>query len=122
VPEFTVLRTLSVCVYILLIIGFANRGRRRVHIPLMTTAFAIDMAMLLYIELSRDAIATARTTHSGLLQFHIGLSVVVIVLYLGQVYTGIRKARGRSSRWHGKAGVVLLVARLGNLITSFMIG
>lgn len=117
----TIPRLLSAVIYVVLLIGFANRGRRRVHIPMMIAAFTADMGLVLYLEFTRDAIGTALHTHSGLMRFHVGLSVVVVLLYLGQIYSGIRKARNRRGFWHGKGGIALLVTRLGNLITSFII-
>ena len=105
----------------LLVIGVLNRRRKRVHIPLMVTAFVSDVAMLLYIEISRNAIETARTSMGPLMGVHIALSVAVLVLYVGQIVTGIKKARGKSRPWHGKAGIALLLCRFGTLITSFMV-
>lgn len=117
----TLLKCISIGVCVLLIVGYLNRRRKRVHIPLMATAFVIDMSIVLYIELSRGAIETAKAKMSTLMVVHICLSVTVILLYFGQIATGIRKARGGVSAWHGRAGLWLIAARLGNLVTSFIV-
>ena len=112
---------ISCGVCVLLVIGVLYRGHRRVHIPLMLSAFICDMAMLLYIELTRQAIETAWTQMSPLMGTHILLSVMVIGLYVEQLITGIIKARGGRNPWHRRAGVAFLLCRFGNLITSFMV-
>lgn len=115
------LKIISIVACLLLAAGYANRRKKRVHIPLMLSAFAVDMGLVLYIELTRHAIETARTTTSGLMIFHIAISVGVVLLYLWQIYSGTRRARGKPAASHGITGVALLVTRLGNLVTSFMV-
>jgi hypothetical protein len=117
----TPLKAISIGVCGLLVVGYANRRRRRVHIPLMVAAFVIDMAMVAYIELTRDAIATAKEKMSTMMIVHISVSVTVILLYLGQIFSGFRKACGSEGRWHGAAGRWLIITRLGNLVTSFIV-
>ncbi|MHC4697757.1 MAG: hypothetical protein ACYTFA_13570 [Planctomycetota bacterium] len=112
---------ISCGIFVVLVIGVLNRGRKRVHIPLMVIAFVADMAMVLYIELTRQAIETAATQMTPLMGVHVLLSVIVIGLYVGQIVTGVKKARGRPHAWHGKAGIGFLLCRFGNLITSLMV-
>ncbi len=115
------LKLISIIVCLILVAGYLNRARRLVHIPLMAGAFLIDSGIVLYIELSRGAIETAGAKMSPLMVLHICISLAVLVLYVGQVITGIKNARGGISRWHAKAAIWLLVARFGNLITSFLV-
>lgn len=117
----SLLKVISIVACVLLAVGFMYRRKRRVHIPLMLSAFVVDMGLVLYIELSRGAIDTARTTTSGLMIFHIAISVGVVLLYFWQIYTGIRRVRGAAASSHGATGLTLLVLRLGNLVTSFMV-
>ena len=116
------LRVLNVLIFILLLIGFANRRQARIHVPIMVTAFVMDMLMLLYIEFTRHAIEHAIGETTLTMKVHLAASLLVVILYVGQIITGIRKKRGRTSRWHGKAGVVFLTARFVNLVTSFLVG
>ncbi len=115
------LKIISIFVCVLLLIGFTKRKKRRTHIPFMLIAFAIDMGMVLYIELDRHAIEQAVGPISGIMKFHIAVSILVVVLYIVQIVTGVRKLKGLASTWHGRSGVTLLVLRLANLITSFMV-
>lgn len=117
----TWLKLFSILVCIALLVGYAYRRRPRIHIPLMLSAFLVDMAIVAYIEIARDAIATAEAHMGPLMIIHIIISVAVILLYLGQIATGIRNVRGKRSAWHRLAGPSLIVLRLGNLVTSFLV-
>jgi len=117
----TPLEILSIAVFAALLVGYANRRRPRVHIPLMLAAFAVDIAMVLYIELTRGAIDQARAKMGPTMIVHITFSALCLVLYVLQIATGIKKVRRRPTRWHGAAGPALLLARLGNLITTFLV-
>ncbi len=119
--EFSPLKIISIVACTMLVVGYLKRRDRKVHIPLMVSAFTIDMGLLLYIEITRHAIEQASHAPGGLLIFHITISVGVVVLYIGQVVSGIKKRKGISSAWHRKAGLPLVILRVGNLITSFMV-
>ncbi len=112
---------ISCGICVLLVIGLLSRRHKRVHIPIMSVAFVSDIALLLWVELTRGAIETVRTQLTPLLGVHVLLSVIVIGLYLTQIVSGVKKARGRPHAWHGKTGVTLAVCRFGNLITSFIV-
>lgn len=115
------LELLSIFVCGLLVFGYLNRRTPRIHIPSMAIAFLIDMTIVVYIEVTRDAVASAKKRMGALMIVHILLSLTVLVLYFGQIITGLRKVKGRPSRWHGQAALWFLAARFGNLITSFMV-
>ncbi len=115
------LKILSITACALLVTGYLNRKRRGIHIPLVVSAFVIDMAIVLYIEISRGALEAAQAKMGPLMIVHITLSVITILLYFGQIVTGIRKLRGKPSAWHGVGGRLLLLFRFGNLVTSFLV-
>lgn len=116
------LNILSIVVCVLLLLGYANRRRRVVHITIMVTALVVDLAMVLFLELTRGVIESLPgRTMTPLLAVHILISVVVLVLYTIQVVTGIKKARGGPGPLHGKMPLWVLLARFGNLITSFLV-
>ena len=98
------------------------RRRRNVHIPLMLSAIGIDLAMVLYLEITRHVVESVpKRPMTPLLGIHISISVMVLVFYGVQVYTGIQNSRGRRSRVHPRVAWVLVITRLGNLVTSFML-
>ena len=118
-PYFLKIASIFVCV--ILIVGYFNRRRRNIHIPLMVSAFVIDMIIVLVIEFSRGVIQRVDAKMGPLMIVHIIISVTVIILYVGQIITGIKKTKGKPSGWHGKMGPTLIIVRLGNLITSFLV-
>ena len=121
-PDWPWIRLLSVLVFILLVCGVVARHRKRAHIPLMITAMAIDLGMVVYLEVTRAVVeSVAREPMTALKLVHILLSVVVLVLYVVQIRTGISNARGQRSRTHGRTMPWLLLARLGSLVTSFFV-
>jgi len=115
------LHYVSVGVCLLLVAGIIVRKNKYSHIPFMVSAFVIDILMVLGIELNRHAIETAYTTHDRVMQTHIVISVLVVILYVFQIVTGIKKAKGHKSRIHGSTGFALLALRIGNFVTSLMI-
>ncbi len=115
------LKAFSIFVCVLLIIGYFKRRQKKIHIPVMISAFVIDMIIVLIIEFSRGAIKTAQAKMGPLMIVHITISVIVVLLYFGQIVSGIKKAKGKTCNWHGRMGLTLLIFRLGNLVTSFMI-
>ena len=121
-PDWPWIRLLSVVVFVLLVCGVLARRRKRMHIPLMVVAMAIDVGLVLYLELTRAVVEkVAREPMSALMYFHILLSVIVLVLYGVQIRTGIANARGHRSSTHAKTMPWLLLMRFGNLVTSFFV-
>lgn len=118
---FTPLRLISIFVCALILVGVMVRKKKKIHIPIMITAFLIDLSLVLYIEITRDAIASAQAKMGPLMIVHICLSVLALSLYIVQFITGIQNARGKYSAWHRKIPMVFVGSRLGNLVTSFMI-
>jgi hypothetical protein len=103
--------------------GVAVRARRVLHARIMGTCFAADVLLVLLIELERHAIEQAVRTTSGLLRFHIAVSVAVLVLWVLQIQTGRRMLKGapRLPR-HGIQAALFLLCRLTNVVTAFMVG
>jgi len=118
---FESIHIISILVCILLVVGVLNRRRKTIHIPLMVTAIGIDLAMVLYIELTRGAVKAAEERMGLLMIVHIIISVGVLVLYGIHVWTGIKKARGGSSPTHGRIMYATVALRFLNLITSIMV-
>jgi len=116
------LKLLSAFVCVLIVVGLLNRRRKRVHIPLMLSALAIDLGIVLYLEIRRGVVESIpHRPMTPLLIIHIAISVAVLVLYGFQVYTGIQNAKGRRSAWHPKAATAFVILRFANLATSWMI-
>ena len=117
-----ILKIISFGVCLIILIGLAYRHNRRVHPKLMMSAFVIDVAMVLYIELTRHAVNTALHPPHPFVMIHVAISVTVMILYLVQIGLGIRLMKGRgTSRVHGRIGWLFVGLRLANFITSLWV-
>lgn len=117
------LKLLSFVVCLIILAGLYYRRNRRLHARLMMSAFIIDMALVLYIELTRKAVETAIGPMHPFVAFHVIVSVVVVVLYLVQIYLGFKMMRkpACSPKLHGRIGMVFVVLRLANFVTSLFV-
>ncbi|HXG48335.1 MAG TPA: hypothetical protein VNO52_11975 [Methylomirabilota bacterium] len=122
----TVLHLVSTLVLLLIAAGVYHRKRTRLHLMLMSAAFTLDVALVLYIELTRHAVEKTVNPahHTGpLLWFHIIVSVGVLIAYVWQIQLGRRLLAGlvASRGLHLRLGVTFCALRLINYVTSFMI-
>ncbi len=117
------LHALSTVVLILVTAGVMARRRPAVHLRLMTTAFFIDLGIVLYIETTRHAIERVTGPAGPLIWFHASISTLVLLAYLGQITLGRRMLTGRatSRRAHIALGLTFCVLRGTNYVTAFMV-
>lgn len=116
------MKILSLGVCLLLLLGVVFRRRPRVHVPLMVTAFLVDIGMLLYIELTRKAIATVVGGPHEFVMVHATISTLVLVAYGFQILSGLKILKGRARQLnHRYAAVVLLLLRFSNFGTSLFV-
>lgn len=87
------IQLLSCLVYAILLLGFALRRQKNYHAPIMLTAFACDLSLVLYIELTRAAIHTALHPPAAFVSFHVAVSVLTVALYFFQAAYGLRMYR-----------------------------
>ncbi len=116
--------SLSTVVLILVVLGLWQRYNRKVHIPLMLTAFALDLGLVLAIELQRQAVEKLIDhSVSAFVYFHAGISLLVLVFYviLLVLGLGILKGQPKARHWHRLSGIGFIVLRLTNYITSFWV-
>jgi uncharacterized membrane protein YozB (DUF420 family) len=118
----------STLVLIIIATGFTFRHQRKTHIPCMLTAFAIDLGLVLYIELTRHAIksvsqAVQHPLPHGLLLFHVTMSVFVLILYVVMLSLGVQLLKGQETKRisHRNLGYTFILCRLANYATSFFV-
>jgi hypothetical protein len=113
----------STFVLLLLAAGVLLRNRRGIHIPIMLTAFGLDLASVLAIEVSRGAIEKATSRPSPLLLFHVTVSVFALVFYGVMFVLGerVRKGAERLRLWHRRTAWLFGTCRTANYVTSWMI-
>lgn len=115
-------KILSFFVCIIIILGLYFRKERTKHISLMVTAFVVDMGLVLYIEMTRQAIDTAMHPTHPYVIFHVIISVAVVVMYLWQIIIGLRLLKlNKNVSLHRWGGLTFFVLRLANFFTSLWI-
>ncbi len=111
--------------YSLLIWGLLFRGNRKIHVPCMNTAIFLDVTIVLALELSRDAVATAASfSLSFWQQFHIAASLIAVLLYLPTVVLGWKRfyqksPRGKIFYWHRGLGITAFFFRTLGFLSMF---
>jgi nucleoside permease NupC len=117
------LHVISTLVVAIVAVGLLSRHRPSVHLRLMATAFAIDLGLVLYIEVSRHAVERVAGQGAPLLWFHAAVSTLVLGLYVGQIALGRRILAGRRvpRRAHFALGMAFCVLRSLNYATAFMV-
>ena len=117
------LHILSTLVVALIAGGVLTRATPAVHMRFMTAAFAIDLALVLYIEATRHAVARVVGPAGALLWFHAAVSTSVLLLYGAQLTLGRRMLAGRTSAKgvHAALGLTFCLFRLTNYATAFMV-
>ena len=115
----------STLILLLIFFGLIQRHNRRIHVPVMLTAFAADVLLVLVIEISRHAVEKAIShTDDSLLMFHVIVSTLTLLLYAMLTFLGFRVLRhndGQALIWHRKLAYAFILCRLTNYVTSFWV-
>lgn len=119
----TVLHAISTAVVGLIVLGVLNRRSRALHQRLMTTAFILDLVLVLYIETTRHAVERVAGSAGPLVWFHAAVSTAVLGLYIAQLRLGRQLLAGRtaSRRVHLALGLTFLLCRGLNYGTAFLV-
>lgn len=117
------LHVVSTAVLGILALGFMSRPHPRRHRALMLAAFAIDLGLVLYIEITRGAVERVVAGVPALLAFHVAISTAVLLCYAGMITLGSRLFAGRFELklWHRNLGLTFVVLRALNYVTSFLV-
>lgn len=117
---------ISTLVILIVFVGLLYRHKKKIHIPLMSTAFAIDVILVLIIELQRQAIENVLVNRSIFVWFHVLISVSVLVFYIILAKTGTEMAKAvridaetKLVRIHKFSAIIFVILRLTNYVTSF---
>ena len=118
----TLFHALSVAAIVLVLAAVVNRRSPRRHIPLILAAFAIDLGLVLAIELNRSAVKTVIAGGPAILYIHVTLAVSVLALYAHQIWCGISLAkRGERRKSHRAGAYLFVVCRLLVFATAFLV-
>jgi uncharacterized membrane protein YozB (DUF420 family) len=114
----------STAVLLLIATGLWFRKRRpELHFRMMIAAFACDVLLVLYIELTRHAVEIVARQIRPIIWFHAGVSLAVLVCYVLMILLGRPMLAGRyeTRMLHRCVGVTFVVLRSLNYVTSFMV-
>jgi hypothetical protein len=116
------MNVVNVLVFATILYGVKVHARRQLHARIMVSCFIADVLMVLVIELTRKAIEQAVATTSGLMRFHIAVSVIALVLWVPQLISGRGILRGKPYLpRHRIQAWAFLLFRATNLVTAFMV-
>jgi hypothetical protein len=106
----------SAIAYACLWAGLMARRRRSAHVQWILAGVGLDLAIVLGLELSRQAVGTvASGKMSPALLAHVCASTLAILFYLGAGVLGavfvLREQKGRTTIWHRRAGWAAMTAR-----------
>lgn len=118
----TIFHGLSVVAIALVFAAILNRRNAKRHIPLILAAFAVDLGLVLSIELNRGAIKTVVAGGPAILYIHVTLAVAVLVLYAHQIWCGWSLVkRGERRLSHRTGAYLFVVCRLLVFATAFLV-
>lgn len=127
-PFITVYMVLASIAFYSMLLGFILRKRApKAHLRFMGFAMALDLALVLTLELQRDAVGTALSfTLNPWQQAHIATSSIATALYFPMIALGalkFTKYRGYNvNHWHKILGIACMAARgLGYLLMFSML-
>jgi hypothetical protein len=109
--------------WVLLSIGVLFRKRRGVHVSLMITGIVLDIGLVLYLQVTREAVQTAlEFSLKPLEQVHIGFSTLALVLYFPVLFLGFKLLLGPTAslrKLHITLGSMAYVFRSAGFIFMF---
>lgn len=113
----------SFLIYSLMVFGISKRKNRKIHVPTMSIVLIWDVALILQIELGRDAVAKASKAlvNPMILNVHVTFAVLSVIFYVLLVFTGRKLLKGDQSMRprHRLFGWTAFALRTLTLITSF---
>ena len=113
--------------WVFLAAAYALRNRRWLHVPLAVSGITVDVMLVTYLQLDRNAMQTAMSFNLDLLnQIHIINSSIALLLYCPVCYLGamlvLNRASERQRAWHLRlASAALLFRTLGFLFMLSLI-
>ncbi len=117
----------NVAIFLLILVGAFMHHRRDLHVKMMLTAFALDLALLLAVELTNSAVARAYRdvgAGSAITTIHVAFAISGLVMWIVQIVVGrkiYKQGRMELLPRHAKGARLFLVFRLGNVVTAFML-
>lgn len=85
----TIYMYIATLAWLSILYGYIKRGQRRIHVPFVLTGISMDILLVLYLEVTRDAVATAMEFSLTFWeQIHILFSTIALLCYFPVMYYG----------------------------------
>lgn len=107
-------------VFFWLVAGVFMKKRNALHMSWMTFGFALDLGLLLFIELDRDAIKAALGPMDFWLGVHILVALVLVALYPMTLWSGAKVSAGMPVSKHRRLAISFLVMRFLLAVTAWL--
>lgn len=115
----------STLILALIYFGLYHKRNRTLHVNTMLSAIVWDVLLILQIELSRKAIATALKPLENklILNFHITIAVLTVITYIAIIFTGRKLLQGEHEirPKHKMLGMTAVTLRTITYITSYFV-
>lgn len=108
--------------WLLLVVGYLNRFNRTRHVPLALMGIALDIGLVGYLQVKKQAVQTALEFSLGPFeQVHILFSTISLLLYFPVVLMGGLVLCGKTEWlvWHGRIAKVTLIFRTLGFLFMF---
>ncbi|MCA8945653.1 MAG: hypothetical protein KDB29_05465 [Planctomycetes bacterium] len=107
-------------VFLWLVIGVFFKRRHPLHMMWMTFGFALDVALLLFIELDRKATGQLFAPMGPWLVVHILIAIALVPWYPAMLYSGGKVSAGKPKGTHKMLAMGFLLMRLLLWITAVL--
>ena len=107
-------------VFFWLLAGVPLHRRPALHMMWMTFGFALDFALLLYIEIDRKATGQLFAPMGFWLVVHILIAIALVPWYPMLIYSGGKVSAGKPKGFHKKLALGFFAARFALWITAIL--
>ena len=115
---------LATIAWLLLVAGYLARRRRERHVPLVLTGMFMDIGLVMYLQVTRDALQTAASFQLEMWQqMHVAASSAALLLYPAILVMGIilfgDPRRPGIRIWHVRISMTALAFRTAGFALMF---
>lgn len=107
-------------VFLWLVAGVFFKRRHPLHMLWMTFGFALDFALLLFIELDRKATGQLFAPMGPWLVVHIIIATILVPWYPMLLYSGGKVSAGKPKTFHKRIAAVFFVLRFLLWVTAVL--
>lgn len=110
--------------YALLLAGIFFRKKKEIHAPLMILGIGLDLFLVIFLSVFRNAISVAANEPLNLIQYgHVSASTFAVILYFPVFYLGMIRYGGNASteqkRQHRNFGLLAIIFRTVGYVLMF---